>query len=228
MRADARRNREQLLAAARDLVADKGPGVALEEVAQRAGVGIATLYRRFPDRAALLRGVVIDALQQTRATAERAGEEHEDAFEALAAYLRDALELRVSAVIPQVLDLLDLDEPDLAAAREASARATESLVDAAHDVGDLPADVTFADVGMMLVRIARPLPGPMSAELKHELARRHLELFIRGLRQGGAALDGPELGRRELAAMVHGSRSRDEADADADADAGAEDVASTG
>ena len=72
------------------------------------------------------------------------------------------------------------------------------------------------------------MAGPMSAELKHDLARRHLELFIRGLRQGGAALDGPELGRRELAAMVHGSRSRDEADADADADAVAEDVASTG
>ena len=61
MRVDARRNLEQLLAAARDLVAEKGAGVALEEVAQRAGVGIATLYRRFPDRTALLRGVVLDA-----------------------------------------------------------------------------------------------------------------------------------------------------------------------
>ena len=116
MRADARRNLEQLLAAARDLVAEKGAGVALEEVAQRAGVGIATLYRRFPDRTALLRGVVLDALEQTRAAAERAAEEHDDAFEALAAYLRAALELRVSAVIPQVLDVLDLEEPELAAA----------------------------------------------------------------------------------------------------------------
>ena len=111
MRADARRNLEQLLAAARDLVAEKGAGVALDEVAQRAGVGIATLYRRFPDRTALLRGVVLDALEQTRLAAERAAEEHDDAFEALAAYLRAALELRVSAVIPQVLDVLDLEEP---------------------------------------------------------------------------------------------------------------------
>ena len=105
--------------------------------------------------------MVLDALEQTRLAAERAAEEHDDAFEALAAYLRAALELRVSAVIPQVLDVLDLDEPELAAAREASARATEALVDAAHAGGDLPEDVTFADVGMMLVRIARPLPGPM-------------------------------------------------------------------
>jgi AcrR family transcriptional regulator len=203
MRADARRNLEQLLAAARDLVADKGAGVALEEVAQRAGVGIATLYRRFPDRTALLRGVVIDALERTRAVAEQAAEEHDDPFEALADYLRAALELRVSAVIPQVLDVLDLEEPELAAAREASALATEALVDAAHVSGDLPKDVTFADVGMMLVRIARPLPGPMPDELKDELARRHLELFIRGLRGGEGSLDGPALSRRDLAELAH-------------------------
>jgi AcrR family transcriptional regulator len=203
MRADARRNLDQLLAAARDLVAEKGAGVALEEVAQRAGVGIATLYRRFPDRTALLRGVVIDALEQTRVVADRAAEEHDDPFEALAAYLRGALELRVSAVIPQVLDVLDLDEPELAASREASAAATEALVDAAHDSGALPEDVTFADIGMMLVRIARPLPGPMPAELKHDLARRHLELFLRGLRGGDGPLDGPALSRAELSEMAH-------------------------
>jgi AcrR family transcriptional regulator len=205
MRADARRNLEQLLAAARDLVADRGPGVALDEVAQRAGVGIATLYRRFPDRTALLRAVVLDALEQTRAIAEQAAEEHEDAFGALAAYLRAALELRVSAVIPQVLDMLDLEEPELAAAREASARAADALVDDAHARGGLPEDVTFADVGMMLVRIARPLPGPMDAELKHELSRRHLELFIRGLRSGGGELEGPALSRSDLAEMTPGS-----------------------
>ncbi len=208
MRADARRNLEQLLAAARDLVADKGAGVALDEVAQRAGVGIATLYRRFPDRTALLRGVVLDALEQTRVAAERAAEEHDDAFEALAAYLRDALELRVSAVIPQVLDVLDLEESELAAAREASARATEALVDEAHASGALPKDVTFADVGMMLVRIARPLPGPMPGQLKHELARRHLELFIRGLRAGSGELAGPELSRTDLAHMVESMGDR--------------------
>src|SRR3954471_8262780 len=202
MRADARRNLEQLLAAARELGADRGAGVALDEGAQRARGGHGTLYRRFPDRTALLRGVVLDALEQTRAVAERAAEEHEDAFEALAVYLRAALELRVSAVIPQVLDVLDLEEPELAAAREASARATEALVDAARAGSELPEDVTFADVGMMLVRIARPLPGPMPDELKHQLARRHLDLFIRGLRAGDGTLDGPELSRADLTEMV--------------------------
>jgi AcrR family transcriptional regulator len=203
LRADARRNLEQLLAAARDLIATKGSGVALEEVAQRAGVGIATLYRRFPDRHALLRGVVLDALEQTRAAAERARVEHEEPFEALAAYLRAALELRVSAVIPEVLDVLDLDEPVLAAAREASAQSAEVLIEDAHGSGGLPRDVTFADVGMMLVRIARPLPGPMSESLKHDLARRHLELFIRGLRHPGTRLGGPALSLEDLEGLTH-------------------------
>ena len=203
MRADARRNLEQLLAAARDLVAEKGAGVALDEVAQRAGVGIATLYRRFPDRTALLRGVVLDALDQTRVAAERAAEEHDDAFEALAAYLRAALELRVSAVIPQVLDVLDLEEPELAAGRESLRRGPPRHSSMPRTPsGALPTDVTFADVGMMLVRIARPLPGPMPEQLKYDLARRHLELFIRGLRGGVGELAGPELSRGDLTRMV--------------------------
>jgi AcrR family transcriptional regulator len=202
MRADARRNQEQLLAAARELVAERGPGVPLDEVARLAGVGIATLYRRFPTREALLRAVVLDALVRTREAAERAGSVAEP-FEALATYLRDALELRVSAVMPQVLDLIDPGDTEVAEVREASAKAVAALVDAARDSGDLPPDVTFADVGMMLVRIARPLPGPMSTELKDDLARRHLELFIRGLRApADGDLAGPALTREDLAAMA--------------------------
>jgi AcrR family transcriptional regulator len=207
MRADARRNQERLLVAARDVIADRGAGVPLEDLAERAGVGIATLYRRFPDRAALLRAVVIDALTQTQQAAVRAAEENDDAFEALAAYLRTALELRVSAVIPQVLDVLDLDEPELASAREASAQAAENLVDEAHASGELPKDVTFLDIGMMLVRIARPLPGPIPVDMKHELARRHLELFIRGLRAEGQPLEGPALTRVVVADAFRGAEN---------------------
>ncbi len=202
MRADARRNLEQLLVAARDVIVEKGASVPLEEVAQRAGVGIATLYRRFPDRRALLKAVVLDALVRTRQAAEEAAEV-EDAFEALATYLRAALELRVSAVIPQVLDVLDLEDADLAEARAGSSRAVDVLVQGAHHAGALPGDVTFADIGMMLVRIARPLPGPIPMEQKDELARRHLELFIRGLRAPAeGTLDGPALSLDDLSAMV--------------------------
>jgi AcrR family transcriptional regulator len=201
MRADARRNYEQLLAAARELIAERGPLVPLDDVARQAGVGIATLYRRFPDRDALLRAVVLDALQRTREAAEEAAASA-DPFEALATYLRRALELRVAAVMPQVLDEIDPDDVEVSEARDGSVKAITALVDAAHESGDLPADVTFLDVGMMLVRIARPLPGAMPADLKDDLARRHLDLFIRGLRAGESELSGPAMDRDELAAMV--------------------------
>ena len=54
LRADAQKNRELILSAAEELFLEKGAGVPLEEVAKRAGVGIGTLYRRFPTREALL------------------------------------------------------------------------------------------------------------------------------------------------------------------------------
>jgi AcrR family transcriptional regulator len=65
LRADARDNRRRLLDAARDVFIEQGPGAPLDEIARRAGTGIATLYRRFPDRQALIRGVFVDAILRT-------------------------------------------------------------------------------------------------------------------------------------------------------------------
>lgn len=201
LRADARRNHAQLLAAAREVFVERGPGAPLEEVARRAGVGIGTLYRRFADRDALLHAVVLDALVQTRAAAETALADERDAFTALTRYMHAALDLRVSAVIPLVLDKLDLDDAELRPARDAAANALAQIVDAVHRAGSLPAGVTFADIGLLLVRLARPLPGPIPPELNDELAHRHLDLLIDGLRQKGRrgkALRGPALTRNDL------------------------------
>ncbi len=201
LRADARRNYGQILAAARDLFVEQGSGASLEEIARRAGVGIGTLYRRFADRQTLMRAVVLDALTQTREAAEAAAREETSAFDALTRYMHAALELRVSAVIPALLDQIDLDDAVLLPAREASARSVERLVDAAHAEGSLSDEVTFGDIGLMLVRLARPLPGPIAPELNQELAHRHLDLLVAGLRSAVAdetSLPGPALSHRDL------------------------------
>src|SRR5208283_3155570 len=70
MRADARRNHEKLIAAAREAFAETGVSTSLEEVARRAGVGIGTLYRNFPNRQTLLEAVYLDELQALCRTAE--------------------------------------------------------------------------------------------------------------------------------------------------------------
>ena len=204
LRADARRNHQQILAAARDLFVERGPGVPLDDIARRAGVGIGTLYRRFSDRDTLMRAVVLDALVATVEPAEQAGREEATAFEALVRYMHAALDLRVSAVIPALLDVLDLDDAVLLPARDRSAASVQRLVEAAHEEGSLAAEVTFADIGMMLVRLSRPLPGPIDDGLNATLAHRHLDLLISGLRPGGATtLSGPKLSRADLGRLRH-------------------------
>jgi len=106
MRADARRNRDQILAAARDVFADHGPNAPLEEIARQAGVGIGTLYRRFPDRQALQRAVALDILGRVGQEARLALAEEPDTFQALARYMHRALDLRVGVVMPALVDHL--------------------------------------------------------------------------------------------------------------------------
>src|SRR5262244_2639272 len=74
-RADARRNRERVLAAAREAFAEGGESTALEEIARRAGVGIGTLYRHFPNRQALLEALYIGEVEDVcRSAAELDGD----------------------------------------------------------------------------------------------------------------------------------------------------------
>jgi hypothetical protein len=144
--------------------------------------------------------VLLDALEQARASAEAAVDGEGDGLDGVARYLREMLDVRVSAVIPLALDRLD--DPEFDAPREASAQAFELLIGAAHDDGSLPAAVTFGDLGTLLVRLSRPLPGPMSAETDNRLAHRHLDLVLAGLRASpGPVAEG--LSRAELGAIGH-------------------------
>lgn len=88
LRADAQRNRERILAAAEEVFLERGAGAALEYVAKRAGVGIGTLYRRFPTREALL-AAMYSARFLAFAEACRARDAEFDAIGALRAYLED-------------------------------------------------------------------------------------------------------------------------------------------
>lgn len=191
LRADARRNHAAILDAARDVLVERGADAPLEEVARRAGVGIGTVYRRFGDRGGLLRAVALEALTRSHESAVSACEAEGSGLDALERYLHDALDLRVSAVIPLVLDAVGLDAPELTAARQASASTISMLIKAAHDDGTLSERVTFADLGTLLVRLARPLPGGVSSDLDSQLAHRHLALVLAGLRSGDLDALGP-------------------------------------
>jgi len=68
-RADALRNYEKLISAAREAFTEQGTSASLEEIARRAGVGIGTLYRNFPTRQALLEAVYVEEVQSLAASA---------------------------------------------------------------------------------------------------------------------------------------------------------------
>src|SRR5215210_2811575 len=91
-RADARRNYEKVLAAAREAFAEGGESTTLEEIARRAGVGIGTLYRHFPNRQALLEALYVDEVEEVcRSAAQLEGADPWDAlsgwFERFIAYM---------------------------------------------------------------------------------------------------------------------------------------------
>jgi AcrR family transcriptional regulator len=204
LRADARQNRERILAAARDVFVEQGAGAPLEEISRRAGTGIATLYRRFPDRRALMRAVVLDSLAHTTGEARSAAEEEPDAFRALTRYMHRALDIRVAAVIPALLEEISMADSEIDAASDEGARMIQELIDAAKREGTLRPDVTFADIGTLIVRLSRPLPGRFTRELNDQLGHRHLDLLINGLRavpDGAATIEGPALSREELRAF---------------------------
>lgn len=205
LRADAAQNRERILAAARDVFVEKGSGAPLDEIARRAGTGIATLYRRFPDRAALMRAVVLHALEQTIDAAREAMAEASDPFAALVSYMHRALDIRTGAVIPALLEEISLDDDEMARVRSAGSDELRQLVTAAQRAGLLRRDITAADIGTVIVRLSRPLPGPFPEDVNARLAHRHLDLMIGGLRARPgrpARISGPRMTLEDLQEMT--------------------------
>jgi AcrR family transcriptional regulator len=95
LRRDAQRNRDAIVGAARQVFCDQGLEAPLEEIARRAGVGIGTLYRRFPSRTELLDAVLADALQAHIDLAERALA-MEDPWEGFCFYLEETCRLQAT------------------------------------------------------------------------------------------------------------------------------------
>jgi AcrR family transcriptional regulator len=195
LRADARRNRDQLLVAARDTFVEHGLDAPLDDIARRAGVGIATLYRRFPDRSALQRAVAMDVLRRIGQEAFSALREEPDAFAALSRYMHRALDARVAAVMPALgPSMMPLDDAEFLAARDAAVEPVEAMILQAQASGQLRPDVTFGDIGLLLIRLSRPLPSAFPPEIERALAHRHLDLLLDGLRvPAESPLSGPAL-----------------------------------
>ena len=187
MRADARRKREAILLAAVEVFADHGVDIAIDEVAKRAGVGIATLYRHFPTREALITGAYVREV-------ERFCDGVEDllakmpADQALITWMqritgyvagKPGMSLALKSIV------MSTDAVALEASHERIFAAVRLLVTAGVDSGVIRSDVLPEDVAGALSGISLTTGQPGS----RERANRLVVLFVDGLRHGAPNAD---------------------------------------
>ncbi|MGP4044061.1 TetR/AcrR family transcriptional regulator [Streptomyces sp. 2A115] len=180
-RADALRNRERIVAAARDMFVEFGSEVPLDEIARRAGVGNATVYRNFPDKDALQREVVCSVLDRVSEQAEQALAESGDAFEALSRFVHASADGRIGALCPMLSASFDTNHPDLLASRERIDTLVEGLMARARAAGQLRPDVAYGDLMIAVTQLTRPLPGTGCLDID-TFVHRHLQLLLDGFR----------------------------------------------
>jgi AcrR family transcriptional regulator len=176
LRADARRNRERILAAARGECAEHGANVQIDDVARNAGVGVGTVYRHFPTKDALIEALVAEKFRLTTENI-RAALEIEDPWEAFCAALRRNAE--VMSADAGLRDALIRLGPAARSTDEERAELNAvagRLVSRAQAAGALRDDVTTEDIGALMAGLCTSMAHP---ELDW---RRHLELLLDGLR----------------------------------------------
>ena len=166
-RADARRNYEKVLAAAREAFAESGEATSLEEVARRAGVGIGTLYRNFPNRQSLLEALYADEVEAVSRAASELADDREP-WDALSTWFEGFIGYIATkqALASELGNYLDKDAPLFARCREQLFAAGEPLLKRAQDAGEVRSDVAIGDVIQMVVGIAK-LPNSEPGQAEH-------------------------------------------------------------
>jgi AcrR family transcriptional regulator len=179
-RADAERNRERIIAAALEVLLELGAEAPMDEIARRAGVGNATVYRHFPDRTSLIRSVTMSVIEETARFAEEALAEEPDAASALRRFVHRAADGRIGAASASLKQWFDKSAPEFAAARERLQHSVEAIITQGQERGVLRTDIGVGDVMIALSQLTRPLPGT-GCPLIDRYAHRHLELLLDGL-----------------------------------------------
>ena len=176
LRRDADRNRELILQAARQVYAVRGLDAGFDEVARVAGVGAATVYRRFPERADLVEALfeqdVVEVVDHLVAAAAAP-----DAWSGLGAFLRWAVEAQArNRGLAQVLAQGGHGHEGLERGRQRIEPLARELVARAQETGRLRDDVSLFDVLLPVTLLSR-VGGPHEAELRERL----LAVFVDGL-----------------------------------------------
>lgn len=167
LRADAERNRGLVLEAARAVFAEHGLEAGVAEIAQRAGVGVGTIFRRFPHKDDLLAAIVETRVGEIVEIARRA--------ETFRDFMIAAAELHVGdRCLSDCVDSALFERPELEAARAEAQGVVGKLLRRAQRAGEVRKDVTVDDIPVLLLGVARAAPT--------DNWRRYVEFALDGLR----------------------------------------------
>jgi len=188
LRADAARNRAAIVGAAREVFAEHGLDVPLDEIARRAGTGNATLYRRFRTRGDLVAAVFAEGMSEHLEAVE-AGLADPDPWDGFCSYVRavGAMQARDRGIA----DLVTMDvssAPDIEGLRARAFKGLVRLVRRAHEAGVLRADFTTEDVVLLMMANAGLIER--SHDMTQAASGRLVHLLLDGFR-ASAATDGP-------------------------------------
>ncbi|HXR21370.1 MAG TPA: TetR/AcrR family transcriptional regulator [Acidimicrobiales bacterium] len=177
MRADARRNNERLVTAAREVFAKCGGGASMEAIAKQAGVGVGTLYRHFPKRIDIVEAVYRTDVDELICAAEEAVA-HNEPWQALVVWLEAFL--RYGQVkrtfLNELHEAFDKNPQLKVASRERINQAVGTVLGRAQEAGVARTDLDGSDLMQIL--------GPMctSATLTEDQGERLLAMILDGLR----------------------------------------------
>jgi AcrR family transcriptional regulator len=199
LRKDAERNRQRILDAATELFAQRGLGVTLNEIAHHAGVGVGTVYRRFPDKANLIEGLFEQRIQRIVDLADAALADP-DPWRGLTEFIERTCELQSE---DRAFKELVLAGPEgLERVNRIRARMLprmSRIVERAHESGQLRTDVVPQDMPLIQLMIGTVID--CGRDVAPDLWRRFLAIYMRGLRAETGAPDPlpePPLGFEEL------------------------------
>jgi AcrR family transcriptional regulator len=181
LRADAQRNQDRIVAAAREAFAEHGYEVPIEEIAKRAGVGAATIYRRFPTKERLLRAIVDAGLADLEPAIDAAAASP-DAWEGLFAGMQALIDLQLAnMVLIQILDETGLWPELKDEIKERVLAPLMALFARAQAGGQIRADLDPSELPLLLAMVTATArhPGKLGVQSS---AERYLRLLGDALR----------------------------------------------
>jgi AcrR family transcriptional regulator len=179
VRSDALANQERVLAAAVTAVLREGPQVPMRTIAAAAGVGIGTLYRRYPNREALLEALTLRAFRLVLECAENAENLNEPGLATLSSFLDCVISHADQLILPLHGGPIPVEAETLAA-RSTVHQALQSILDRGWRDGTIRADVTTRDIIVLTALLAQQLPDNRGSD-SDQAARRLKTFFLDGL-----------------------------------------------